>query len=285
VTATNDLTIRDLRTIPEFRAVMALENEIWVSDEPEDTVGIPFFAVTVKRGGILLGAYDGDRLAGFVYSFPGLKAGRPLQWSHMLGIAAPYRGKGLGRRLKLEQRQRALAMGLDLIEWTYDPLQDLNAFLNFQRLGVIVEEYHLNVYGESSSVLHKGTPTDRFIAQWRLRCPRVTWRAAHDAPAVTDEPADAGVPAILETSRSGAWLAPARLTLGRSEPDLVAAVPGGFSEMLLGDAGLAHAWRLATREVFGHYLARGYRVVAFQPEPGGGGRYRLTTSLPADVAE
>ncbi len=277
------MTIRDLRTIPEFRAVMALENEIWGSEEPEDAVGIPFFAVTVKRGGILLGAYDADRLAGFVYSFPGLKGGRALQWSHMLGVAAPYRGTGLGRRLKLEQRRRSLAMGLDLMEWTYDPLQDLNAFLNVERLGAIVEEYHQNVYGESTSVLHRGTPTDRFIAQWRLGCARVRRLAGERA-----DPPPAPTPAVpptgvLEATVSRGRLEPARVALGSTDPEIEVVVPGGFSEMLQYEAGLALAWRLATREVFTHYLARGYVVVAFTRDPAGGGRYRLTTSLPADV--
>ena len=204
--------------------------------------------------------------------------------ANMLGVAAAYRGTGLGRRLKLEQRQRTLAMGLNLMEWTYDPLQDLNAFLNFERLGVIVEEYHLNVYGESTSVLHRGAPTDRFIAQWRLDCPRVRRLAAGNGePDGAAGGADAPATPVIETSPAGEWLAPARLSLGCSEPALDVAVPGGFSEMLSRDAGLALAWRLATREVFSHYLGRGYAVVAFRRDPRGGGRYRLETSLPADV--
>ena len=108
-------------------------------------------------------------MVGFVYSLPGLKHGKPLQWSHMLGVLDEFRNDGLGLQLKMLQRDRTLAMGLDLIEWTFDPMQTLNAYLNFTKLGVIVDEYEINVYGKSMSPLHGGNPTDRFVAQWRIR--------------------------------------------------------------------------------------------------------------------
>ena len=112
-------------------------------------------------------------MAGFVYSIPGLKDGHPMQWSHMLGVVASARSSGLGTDLKLAQREAALALGMDLIEWTYDPLQALNAHLNFSKLGIVVEEHEENIYGTSSSPLHAGTPTDRFVAEWHLRAPHV----------------------------------------------------------------------------------------------------------------
>ena len=135
------MTIRPLHTIDEFRQVLALEKAIWGYEDSDDAVGIPVFVITVKRGGILLGAFDGDRMIGFVYSLAGLKHGRPMQWSHMLGVVAEYRATGIGRELKLEQRRIAIEMGLDLMEWTYDPLVAVNAHLNFNRLGVVVEDY------------------------------------------------------------------------------------------------------------------------------------------------
>ena len=97
---------------------------------------VPILAVTVLRGGILIGAFDGDRMVGFVYSLPGIKHGRPTQWSHMLGVLDDYRSAGVGHQLKVLQREQTLAMGLDSIEWTYDPMQALNAHLNFAKLGV-----------------------------------------------------------------------------------------------------------------------------------------------------
>ena len=135
------MTIRSLHTFDEFKQVMKLEAEIWGYSDPEDAVGIPMFVITLKRGGILLGAFDGDRLVAFVYSIAGIKDGRPTQWSHMLGVLPEYRGSGVGRELKLEQRRISMEMGLDLMEWTYDPLQAENAHLNFRRLGVIVARH------------------------------------------------------------------------------------------------------------------------------------------------
>ena len=117
-------------------------------------------------------------MVGFVYSIVGMKDRQVLQWSHMLGVLKDYANSGLGLRLKLAQRDKALAGGYDLVEWTFDPLQTLNAHLNFTKLGVVAEEYHRNVYGESTSVLHKGTPTDRLVAQWWIRQPHVERRVA-----------------------------------------------------------------------------------------------------------
>src|SRR5574340_159211 len=164
-----DYTIRDLKTIEECRTVVELEKSVWEYSDAEDVVPVPILIVSVKRGGILLGAFDdGGRMVGFVYSLAAMKQGRPSQWSHMLGVLSDARDGGLGARLKLEQRRRAMAMGVGLIEWTYDPLQALNAHLDFTKLGVVVNEFVENVYGDSSSPLHQGTPTDRFIAEWRL---------------------------------------------------------------------------------------------------------------------
>ena len=115
-------------------------------------------------------------MKGFVYSMAALKEGLPTQWSHMLGVTPDARDGGLGLALKLAQREHALRMGIDLIEWTYDPLQALNAHFNFAKLGVVVSEYEENIYGDSSSPLHRGTPTDRFVAQWALSTPHVQRR-------------------------------------------------------------------------------------------------------------
>jgi predicted GNAT superfamily acetyltransferase len=169
------VTYRDLTTLEEFAAVVDLEREIW-GPGYDEVVPVPILAVTVMRGGILVGAFVGKRMVGFVYSLPGIKDGKPTQWSHMLGVLDAYRNDGAGQALKLLQRERTLAMGLDLIEWTYDPMQAMNAHLNFVKLGVVVEEYEVNVYGESSSPLHRGNPTDRFVCEWWIRTPHVERR-------------------------------------------------------------------------------------------------------------
>jgi len=260
-------TIRPLHTISEFREVIALEQEIWGAAVPEDAVGIPLFVATLKRGAILLGACDGTRLVGFVYSFPGLKDGRPMQWSHMLGVRPESRTSGIGRALKLEQRRVSLAMGIDLMEWTFDPLVAVNAHLNLRRLGAVAGDYAVNVYGDSTSPLHKGAPTDRFIAQWWMRSPRVE-AAVGEAPAPGTADPGGEVPLVNGVERRGDWLACTRVELGRREARLAVMIPARFTEMLARQPDAAHAWRMASREIFSTYLSRGYRVIDFSFAPG-----------------
>jgi predicted GNAT superfamily acetyltransferase len=272
------MELRDLHTIDEFKQVVALEREIWGGDY-DDVVAAPILAVTVKRGGVLIGAFENGRMVGFVYSLPGIKDGKPIQWSHMLGVVDDYRNAGLGRRLKIEQRLRSIEVGCDLVEWTYDPMQALNAHLNFVKLGVVVEEYGINVYGDSASKLHKGTPTDRFIAQWWIREPHVVRRieAKSLMPVRTAEVASA--PLVNRTAPSGEWLACASYDLARTDRRLWVEIPVGFTEMLAKDPPLALEWRMATREIFTTYFARRYRAVDFALDRNAGkGRYLLAQS-------
>jgi predicted GNAT superfamily acetyltransferase len=261
------MIIRPLHTIPEFREVIALEQAIWESSVPEDAVGIPLFVATVKRGGILLGAFDDGRLVGFVYSFSGLKDGRPMQWSHMLGVHPAHRASGIGRALKLEQRRVSLKMGIDLMEWTFDPLVAANAHLNFRRLGVIVDDYIVDAYGESNSPLHRGAPTDRFIAQWWMGSPRVEAVVGGTAgPGSADAFAD--VRRVNDVERQGDSLVCAGFDLARRDARLAVTIPTVFTDMLAREPEAAHAWRMASRDIFSSYLARGYRVVDFSLAPG-----------------
>jgi predicted GNAT superfamily acetyltransferase len=281
------MVIRDLKSLPEFRQVCALEQEIWGYGDAEDVVGIPIFVITIKRGGILLGAYDGDRMIGFVYSLAGVKGGMPMQWSHMLGVRPEFRGTGLGRVLKLEQRRRALGMGMTLMEWTFDPLQSENAHFNFRRLGAVAEEYHTNVYGESSSTLHRGNPTDRLIAQWWMESARV--QHLSDGGRFEDLPRGASelpgeAPYVLEPDDHDTWAEPGTPVYNLDDRDLLLGIPGRFTEMLDREPALALSWRHATRDMFTHYLGRGYRVVGFvRDRAGDGGCYRLSSHMPEDV--
>ena len=274
-----ELRFRDLHTADEFRQVMDLEATVWGFTDLNDMVTLPVFTITVKRGAILIGAFDeADRMVGFVYSIVGRrKDGQVLQWSHMLGVLPEYRNSGLGRALKLAQRDRALAQGYELIEWTYDPLQAMNAHLNFTKLGVVAEEYHRNVYGESTSVLHKGTPTDRLVAQWWIAKPHVARRVApagESIPVTTHELSDAAP--INATHPARAWLANTEVFLARDERRLTLEIPMGFTDMQREAPALALEWRLQTREVFETYFAKGYRVVDFYLDrPHHRGRYLL----------
>jgi predicted GNAT superfamily acetyltransferase len=207
---------------------------------------------------------------------PGLKAGRLVQWSHMLAVAPDARGAGIGLRLKLAQREHALRMGIEILEWTFDPLQALNAHLNFTRLGVVVEEYEENVYGDSTSPLHRGTPTDRFVAEWRLTSPHVECRLA--APATSWLRDSAVMTAVLvnPSVESSGRLAPSAPVLDSLADRLLVEIPMGFTETLLRDPELALEWRMSTRTIFRTYFARGYRVVDFFLAPDAGrGQYLL----------
>jgi predicted GNAT superfamily acetyltransferase len=273
----SELRFRDLHTAAEFRQVMALEQEVWGFTDLNDMVTVPVFTITTKRGAILIGAFDAaDRMVGFVYSIVGMKDRQVLQWSHMLGVLKDYANSGLGLRLKLAQRDKALAGGYDLVEWTFDPLQTLNAHLNFSKLGVVAEEYHRNVYGESTSVLHKGTPTDRLVAQWWIRRPHVERRVAPSG-GVAVRAADLTDAAPINLTRAEQrWLANADVVLTRDERRLVLEIPMGFTDMQREAPELALEWRMQTRAIFEAYFARGYRVVDFfLDRPQLRGRYLL----------
>lgn len=241
-----------------------LERDVWGYTDAEDVVPPPVLLVSIKRGGILLGAFDSaNEMKGFVYSMPSMKDGRPSQWSHMLGVTGDAREGGLGARLKLAQREHALRMGLDLIEWTYDPLQALNAHLNFAKLGVVVSEYEENLYGESSSPLHRGSPTDRFVAEWRIATPHVERRLHSWMQPTMRDAAVASAPLVNPAQPGVVWLRPGRADLDADAARLLVEIPTGFTDMQLGDPELALAWRLHTREIFQTYFTRGYRAVDF----------------------
>ena len=150
------------------------------------------------------------------------------------------------------QRDRTLAMGLDLIEWTFDPMQTLNAYLNFTKLGVIVDEYEINVYGKSMSPLHGGNPTDRFVAQWRIR------------ESVFPHSGDLGTQvAVNRIDRTSEWPRCVDVVLDADAPAVLVDIPAGFTEMLASAPELALEWRLETRRIFTTYFARGYKAIGF----------------------
>ncbi len=262
------MRLRDLDTIDDFDAVVRLQHEVWGVDY-DDVVPRSVFAVAVRTGGILIGAEDdGGRLVGCVFSMPGLRHGRVVQWSHLLGVAPEARGRALGLRLKLAQRERALDRGIDLIEWTCDPLLAANARLNVRRLGCVVEVYLDDVYGSSSSPLHGGVPTDRFIASWHIGSAHVVRRV--EAGAIVARDASVGqAPHVLRTREEGSFRAPhGEPDLSRDEARLRVEIPADFARMLGEAPELAVAWRYAARRVFHTYFARGYRVVDVDADRG-----------------
>jgi predicted GNAT superfamily acetyltransferase len=167
------IEIRQLFALEEFTDVLNLQKTIWGFADVE-LLPLRFLVVVSKVGGHVFGAYDGSRMVGFCFAIPGVKPnGRPYLHSHMLGVLPEYHNSGIGRRLKLRQREEALSRGIVLIEWTFDPLELKNAFFNIERLGAIVRRYSENQYGVTASPLHGGLPTDRCIAEWWIDSARV----------------------------------------------------------------------------------------------------------------
>ncbi|HXG87063.1 MAG TPA: hypothetical protein VNJ02_01915 [Vicinamibacterales bacterium] len=269
--------IRDLRGIADFQGVVDLERAIWGYTDTGDLITVPVFIITVKRGGILIGAFDTEqRMVGFAFSIVGVKNGRPTQWSHMMGVLPGHRRSGLGRALKLAQRERALAANFDLMEWTFDPLQALNAHLNFARLGVVCSEYARNFYGESTSALHRGTPTDRLVVEWMLGEPHVERRIAQRDTFSVRSDEVSGAPTVNATTTVGRWRATERGDLSLDVRRVWVEVPAGFTEMQKEEPDLALEWRMTTREIFESYFGRGYRAVDFElTRESNRGRYLL----------
>ncbi len=200
------IEIRGCQSMEEFEACVELQLEIWGYDESE-AIPRKTFLLATKIGGQVIGAFDraiqsGEpRLVGFAMSLPGIKSSdgcaTPYLHSHMLAVRDGYRNRGIGAQLKLEQRREALARGIRHMEWTFDPLEIKNAFLNIHRLGAMVRCYRENFYGVSSSRLQGGLPTDRLVAEWALDSGRVEAHLAGRTAAETEIAERIKVPAAV----------------------------------------------------------------------------------------
>jgi predicted GNAT superfamily acetyltransferase len=166
------VALRNCTELEEFRACVALQKEVWGFADNE-LVPLRIFSLAPKIGGQVIGAWHGETLVGFAFSIPGIRNGHPYLHSHMLAVKEGHRNTGLGRRIKLFQREDAIAQGYELLEWTFDPLEIKNAHLNLERLGAIARRYNINQYGITSSPLQGFLPTDRLVAEWWLKSTRV----------------------------------------------------------------------------------------------------------------
>jgi predicted GNAT superfamily acetyltransferase len=180
-TASERIRIQPLTELAQFSQCVELEDAVWGYD-PADMIPRRMFLLASRIGGQVFGAYVGDALAGFAMALPGYRNGHAYLHSHMVGVLPEHRNRGVARALKLAQRDDALARGIDLIEWTFDPLEIKNAYMNIAKLGAIVRRYKHDFYGPSSSPLQGGLPTDRVYAEWWLRSERVQLALRGDAP-------------------------------------------------------------------------------------------------------
>jgi predicted GNAT superfamily acetyltransferase len=259
-----NIHIREIAEPAEMRAVEELQKEVWGIPDL-DVVPLTQLVAAKEAGGVLIGAFDGNTLVGFVYGFPSFERGRLAHHSHMLAVKPAYRNFDLGRRLKLAQRDHVKAQGIELISWTFDPLQSLNAYFNFNKLGVIADRYLPNFYGEdAASFLHQ-TGTDRL---W------VSWFISREHVPVSF---DVG-PTLL---RVGADEAPERGNPINDQDHVAIEIPSNIDGL---SREIALKWRAETRWAFTEALKAGYFVESFVRAERAG-KYVLTKELSTDYTE
>lgn len=252
---TADVTLRSFTSGEDFQACVDLQRAIWGGDF-SDVVPLSILKINQKVGGVSAGAFTADgRLLGFVWGLTGVRGGKPFHWSHMLGVDPAARDLKLGERLKWFQRDLVLRLGVEEVEWTYDPLEARNAHLNLNKLGAEVKEYVEDMYaGEMGSELARGIGTDRFIVRWPIASPRV--EALRRGEMAAEDPAFAGSPIVgIEAGEESVPLPEA--------PRVRVEIPSDVQAVKADRPDLAAAWRSSTRRAFLHYFSRGYRVTAY----------------------
>jgi len=232
-----EIAVRKCQTLEEFQQCLQLQREIWGEADLE-VEPVTMFVVAAHTGGQVLGAFEGDRMVGYTLAVAGLREGHlPYLHSHMTGVQTDYRDRGVGRLLKLYQREEALGREIRLIQWTFDPLEVKNAHFNLNRLGAICREYHSNLYGLTTSPLHRGLPTDRLLAEWRLDSARTVAAINNLVKDPVEAPAAIELPAELER-----WQQEDSPDVARTQSRL--------------------------REEFKKWFAKGYAAVALRNIPG-----------------
>lgn len=245
------IVIRPLVTHEEILAVEQLQRDAWGVPDI-DVVPLHMLITPPRHGGLLLGAFDGQRLAGFVFGFLGLTAdGRLKHCSHMAGVHPDYRSQGVGYALKLAQREHVLAQGIDLVTWTFDPLETRNAQLNFHKLGAVCNTYIRNLYGAMRGAINAGLPSDRFEVDWWIGSERVVRRLQAGS---TPNGASTSVSPSAVLIRCGIPGPP-------EAAQILIEVPANFQAIKAADMDLALHWRMATRQLFEDAFAQGYVAV------------------------
>jgi predicted GNAT superfamily acetyltransferase len=255
------VVIRDLQSHADLEQAEALEMEVWELAD-RDVMPMAMIIATKEAGSVWLGAFDGPKLAGFAFGFLGMEHGRLMLHSHMLAVREPYRDLDLGYKLKLAQRERVLAMRVQEMTWTFDPLQSKNAHLNFGKLGVVSDVYKVDFYGpETSSVLHRNG-TDRLWVRWPLASRRVRDRLQGKdyRPEVLD--AFSRLQPLVQFNGDGK---PLRndLSAALARQRIAIQIPSDIGAVERKDPGLAREWREATRWAFTEALKAGFFVAEF----------------------
>lgn len=247
------IVIKELSKFEEISELPRIERETWGTN---DTVPTHIFIAGKFIGGLLLGAYYNDKLVGYVFGFPGIYEGRICHYSHQLAVIPKYRNLGIGATLKMEQKRRCLERGIDLIVWTFDPLQALNAYFNLRKLSVISSKYLINHYGTMKDQLNRGLPTDRLVAEWWINSKWVDNRLRGLGP-YYEKPENI----VLEVEFDKHPI-PKKGHLYNSDC-LSIPIPVNINEIKKEGLDLAIKWREATRDLFLKYIDRGYYIIDF----------------------
>jgi predicted GNAT superfamily acetyltransferase len=268
-----DIRIRVARDRSDFDSCVLLQRAVWGLTDLEITSAIQLIATT-HAGGLMHVAEASDGQAvGLAYAFPALRGGVAHLHSDMLAVLPEYQKRGVGVRLKWAQREEALTRGIDLITWTYDPLQARNAHLNLRRLGAVATEFLENFYGITSASLHHGLPTDRLLVRWELRSPRVEQRVNEGEPPRTV--ATPPLQRINDVKWQGGWPVSSEPKLDLDAPELLLEIPPEWDILSQAAPRVAEDWHGKIRRAMTGFFARGYCAPDFAPTEEGGRRRPL----------
>ena len=269
----DEIVVRPARSRADYDASVLLQRAVWGLEDIEITSAIQLIATTHAGGMLHVAETSEARTVGFAYAFPALRGGSPHLHSDMLAVLPEYQQRGVGVRLKWAQREDALARGLTLITWTFDPMQARNANLNLRRLGGMATEFLENFYGVTSSSLHHGLPTDRLLVRWDLSSPRVAERAAQgDPPRTTAAPPS---PRINDVKWQAGWPVSSDPRLDLDAPELLLEIPPEWDILCRAAPRVADGWQAKVRQALQAYFGRGYIAADFASTQEGGRRRPL----------
>ena len=238
-----------------LKQIVDLQKQVW---DVETITSIPQLIAAIHHGGVAIAAFDGAKIIGFCYGFPGFHGGEIYLVSHMAAVHPDYRDFGLGRRLKEKQREWAIAYGYDKMVWTFDPLESRNAYLNLCKLGGYVKKYIPSLYGDMNDSINKGLPSDRFLLEWELRSARVVNALAGKSP---ESEAWKHYDPLFSWRMDGKHPHPAINYPIEEKAGYLVPIPKDIHEMKQTDYELARMWRFEIRHQLNRAFSQGYFVV------------------------
>jgi predicted GNAT superfamily acetyltransferase len=259
----DEIRIRPARDAADFEACCSLQRAVWGLSDLDITSSIQLIATTHAGGSVLMAESLAGQPMGFAYAFPAMRGCKPHLHSDMLAVLPDYQRRGVGVRLKWAQREDALARGVTLVTWTFDPLQARNAHLNLRRLGARATALLPNFYGITSSALHHGLPTDRLLVEWELDAARVAAQAGTSEPPPVVPAPDA--PRVNDVRWQAGWAVSSEPRLDLDNPTLLLEIPPDFDVLHQSAPNVAEDWHGKVRRGLQAYLERGYLVSDFAP--------------------